>query len=172
MRPRRLRLWASPESHSPRSETGLPSRSPLVRSRRPACVLGGLRRGSLRQLLRRGRRLVESEGSAPTSTCLHGRCITCLPRPHENGRPPRCCPERTEFWRLGRASWRAACRFANRQWSIADSRLFRLLVIGYQRLRRRRWRLPGRHHGGRPQGPTAKLKGPEASLRLRPVPFQ
>src|SRR5713101_2016422 len=29
-------------------------------------------------------KLVESVGSAPTSTCLQGRCITCLPRPHEN----------------------------------------------------------------------------------------
>ena len=28
------------------------------------------------------RRMVESVGSAPTSTCLQGRCITCLPRPH------------------------------------------------------------------------------------------
>ena len=26
-------------------------------------------------------KLVESVGSAPTSTCLQGRCIACLPRP-------------------------------------------------------------------------------------------
>ena len=51
--------------------------------------------------------MVESVGSAPTSTCLQGRCITCLPRPREIGRPPRCCPERTEFWRLCCTSWRA-----------------------------------------------------------------
>ena len=73
-------------------------------------------------------------GSAPTSTCLQSRCITCLPRPHENGRPPRCCPERTEFWRLGRASWRAACE--------------------------NRCDPSARHNGGCPHGP--KLKGPEA----------
>jgi hypothetical protein len=80
------------------------------------------------------RRMVESVGSAPTSTCLQSRCITCLPRPHENGRPPRCRPERTEFWRLGCASWRAACEI---------------------------WFDPSaRHNGGRRRGP--KLKGPGA----------
>ena len=91
--------------------------------------------------------MVESEGIAPSSTCLQGRCITCLPRPRENGRPPRCCPERTEFWRLGRASWRAA----------------------YGRL----VRLPGIAPGHPPwrggilavKSQPRKLKGPEASLR-------
>ena len=78
--------------------------------------------------------MVESVGSAPTSTCLQSRCITCLPRPHENGRPPRCCPEQTEFWRLGCASWRAACE--------------------------NRCDPSARHKGGCPQGP--KLKRPEA----------
>ena len=90
--------------------------------------------------------MVESEGIAPSSTCLQGRCITCLPRPRENGRPPRCCPERTEFWRLGRASWRAA----------------------YGRL----VRLPGIAPGHPPwrggilavKSQPRKLKGPEASL--------
>ena len=66
--------------------------------------------------------MVESEGSAPSLTCLQDRCITCLPRPHENGRPPRCCPERTEFWRLGRASWRAACEKLVRLPGIAPGR--------------------------------------------------
>src|SRR5436309_7440591 len=28
-------------------------------------------------------KLVESVGNAPTSTCLQGRCIACLPRPQE-----------------------------------------------------------------------------------------
>jgi hypothetical protein len=52
---------------------------------------------------------VESAGNAPASTCLQGKCIACLPRPqNENGRPPRCCPEQSEFWRLGCASWRTA----------------------------------------------------------------
>ena len=78
--------------------------------------------------------MVESAGNAPALACLQGKCIACLPRPHENGRPPRCCPERTEFWRLGRASWRAACE--NR----CDPSV--------------------RHNGRRPRGP--KLKGPEA----------
>ena len=78
--------------------------------------------------------MVESVGNAPTSTCLQGKCIACLPRPHENGRPPRCCPERTEFWRLCCASWRAACE--------------------------NRCDPSARHNGGRPQG--SKLKGPEA----------
>jgi hypothetical protein len=90
--------------------------------------------------------MVESEGIAPSSTCLQGRCITCLPRPRENGRPPRCCPERTEFWRLGCASWRAA----------------------YGRL----VRLPGIAPGHPPwrggilavKSQPRKLKGPEASL--------
>ena len=80
--------------------------------------------------------MVESEGSAPSLTCLQDRCITCLPRPHENGRPPRCCPERTEFWRLGCASWRAACE----SW------------CGWGELR----------SDGCAQPPTAKLKGPGA----------
>jgi hypothetical protein len=78
--------------------------------------------------------MVESVGSAPTSTCLQSRCITCLPRPQKNGRPPRCCPEPTEFWRLGCASWRAACE--------------------------NRCDPSARHDGGRLQG--SKLKGPEA----------
>jgi hypothetical protein len=28
-------------------------------------------------------KLVEPAGNAPTSTCLQGKCIACLPRPHE-----------------------------------------------------------------------------------------
>src|ERR1041384_1412325 len=30
--------------------------------------------------------------------------------PGKIGRPSRCCPEQTEFWRFCRASWRTACR--------------------------------------------------------------
>ncbi len=90
--------------------------------------------------------MVESEGIAPSSTCLQGRCITCLPRPRKLGRPPRCCPERTEFWRLGCASWRAAC-----------GRLVRLPGIA-----------PGHPpwRGGilAVKSQPRKLKGPEASL--------
>ena len=40
--------------------------------------------------------------------CRAGALLVCHD-PMNNGRPPRCCPERTEFWRLCRASWRAAC---------------------------------------------------------------
>ncbi len=90
--------------------------------------------------------MVESEGIAPSSTCLQGRCITCLPRPRESGRPPRCCPERTECWRLCCASWRAAC-----------GRLVRLPGIA-----------PGHPpwRGGilAVKSQPRKLKGPEASL--------
>jgi hypothetical protein len=111
--------------------------------------------------------MVESEGIAPSSTCLQGRCITCLPRPRENGRPPRCCPERTEFWRLGRASWRAAC-----------GRLVRLPGMGFPSLTR--WMpqvtlfaVANRNAPGHPpwrggilavKSQPRKLKGPEASL--------
>jgi hypothetical protein len=98
--------------------------------------------------------MVESAGNAPASACLQGKCITCLPRPLEIGRPPRCCPEQTEFWRLCRAGWRTA---------------FRKLV-----------RLPGVAPGHAPwhgailavKSQPRKLKGPEASLHFRPMPFQ
>jgi hypothetical protein len=39
--------------------------------------------GSLRPLTRSGQRLVESVGNAPTSACLQGKCIACLPRPRK-----------------------------------------------------------------------------------------
>src|SRR5438270_10123451 len=55
-------------------------------------------------------KLVESVGNAPTSTCLQGRCIPCLPRPQrEIGKSPWCCPRQTEFWRLCCTSWCATC---------------------------------------------------------------
>lgn len=66
---------------------------------------------------------------------MQGRRFTFQPRPQELiGRPPRCCPEPTEFWRLCCASWRAASE--------------------------NRCDPSARHNGGRPQG--SKLKGPEA----------
>ena len=73
-----------------------------------SCAHGGRAYEARLNLILPAIKLVESVGSAPTSTCLQSRCITCLPRPHENGRPPRCCPEQAEFWRLGCASWRPA----------------------------------------------------------------
>ena len=36
----------------------------------------------------------------PHRACLQGKCIACLPRPHEIGKPPWCCPRQAEFWRL------------------------------------------------------------------------
>jgi hypothetical protein len=53
--------------------------------------------------------MVESVGNAPTSACLQGKCIACLPRPHEEfmifdlrfGRSLWCRPTPAEFWRLG-----------------------------------------------------------------------
>ena len=82
---RKQRLWASLESHSPRSEIGQPSRSTercWTTSDPPAFVLADYGVAAFRSPLRSERRLVESMGIAPISTCLQGRCITCLPRPH------------------------------------------------------------------------------------------
>ncbi len=39
---------------------------------------------------------------------MQGKCIACLPRPHEVGTPPWCCPKPAGFWRPGCASWRSA----------------------------------------------------------------
>jgi hypothetical protein len=74
--------------------------------------------------------------------------------PMKVGRPPRCCPERTEFWRLGRASWRAA---------YVDIGA----VVGN---RTRTCSVAGSHSAVKSQ--PRKLKGPKASLRFRPMPFQ
>ena len=52
--------------------------------------------------------MVESVGNAPTSTCLQGKCIACLPRPRKTGKPPWCCPRQAEFWRLCCTGWCAA----------------------------------------------------------------
>ncbi len=51
-------------------------------------------------------KLVESVGNAPTSTCLQGRCIACLPRPQrKTGKSPWCCPRQAGFWRPCRTGW-------------------------------------------------------------------
>ena|SRR5439155_5457534 len=42
-------------------------------------------------------KMVESVGSAPTSTCLQGRCITCLPRPMKIGRLLRAVRSELSF---------------------------------------------------------------------------
>src|SRR5262245_55650202 len=59
----------------PAIEIGLPSRS----SKRHQCGAPSLRFGAAALLFER--RLVESVGNAPTSDCLQGKCIACLPRP-------------------------------------------------------------------------------------------
>jgi len=43
------------------------------------------------------RRMVESVGNAPTSTCLQGRCIACLPRPRKLARRPGAAPGERSF---------------------------------------------------------------------------
>src|SRR5208283_4096621 len=37
--------------------------------------------------------LVESVGNAPTSTCLQGKCIACLPRPRKNWQAALVLPQ-------------------------------------------------------------------------------
>src|SRR3954468_6973631 len=41
--------------------------------------------------------------------------------PLKIGRPSRCCPEQTEFWRLCRASWRTAFLNGERRMKNAES---------------------------------------------------
>ena len=37
--------------------------------------------------------MVESAGNAPASACLQGKCIACLPRPHENWQAALVLPQ-------------------------------------------------------------------------------
>ncbi len=99
--------------------------------------------------------MVEPAGNAPASTCLQGRCIAFLPRPHfEIGKSPWCCPRQAEFWRLGCTGWCAT---------------YGKLV-----------RLPGIAPGLPPwqggilavKSQPPKLKGPRAFAHSRPMPFQ
>ena len=46
------------------------------------CTHGGKAYEAHLNLILPAVKLVESVGNAPTSTCLQGRCIACLPRPH------------------------------------------------------------------------------------------
>src|SRR6266498_1425288 len=71
-----------------------------------SCTHGGKAYEAHLNLILPAVKLVESVGNAPTSTCLQGRCIPCLPRPQrEIGKSPWCCPRQAEFWRLGRTGW-------------------------------------------------------------------
>src|SRR5205814_9832352 len=47
-----------------------------------SCTHGGKAYEAHLNLILLAVKLVESVGNAPTSTCLRGRCIPCLPRPH------------------------------------------------------------------------------------------
>ena len=47
-----------------------------------SCTHGGKAYEAHLNLILPAVKLVESVGNAPTSTCLQGRCIACLPRPH------------------------------------------------------------------------------------------
>ena len=47
-----------------------------------SCTHGGEAYEAHLNLILPAVKLVESVGNAPTSTCLQGRCIACLPRPH------------------------------------------------------------------------------------------
>jgi hypothetical protein len=79
-------------------------------------------------------KLVESVGNAPTSTCLQGKCIACLPRPHKKlASRPDAAPGKLSFgnsaaqagarlvWKLvrlpgiapGHAPWREAILLLN-----------------------------------------------------------
>ena len=71
-----------------------------------SCTHGGKAYEAHLNLILPAVKLVESVGNAPTSTCLQGRCIACLPRPQrKTGKSPWCCPRQAEFWRLGRTGW-------------------------------------------------------------------
>ena len=60
-------------------------------------------------------------GNAPTSTCLQGRCIACLPRPQrKTGKSPWCCPRQAGFWRPCRTGWCAT------YWKIKRAGVFML----------------------------------------------
>ena len=130
---------------------------------------------------------MESVGNAPTSACLQGKCIACLPRP-QDGKSPWCCPRQAEFWRLGRTGWCATC------WKLACRALARCLFgkksvfamrfdatafvlaplwakAGAVAGNRTRTCSLARNHSAVKSQPR-KLKGPEVSLHFRPTPFQ
>src|SRR5438552_19133838 len=75
-----------------------------------SCTHGGEAYEAHLNLILPAVKLVESVGNAPTSTCLQGRCIPCLPRPQrKTGKSPWCCPRQAEFWKLCCTSWCATC---------------------------------------------------------------
>src|SRR6266496_1178853 len=61
-----------------------------------SCTHGGKAYEAHLNLILPAVKLVESVGNAPTSTCLQGRCIACLPRPPMASRPG-AAPGRLSF---------------------------------------------------------------------------
>src|SRR5438445_3514712 len=63
-----------------------------------SCTHGGKAYEAHLNLILPAVKLVESVGNAPTSTCLQGRCIPCLPRPQEIlASRPGAAPGRLSF---------------------------------------------------------------------------
>ena len=133
--------------------------------------------------------MVESAGNAPISL-LAGQVHCLSATTPEIGTPPRCCPERTEFWRLCRASWRSAygkliglpsrsplpiwqksvfarCASTRQSSSSASLRVKAGAVAGGCA---RTCSLASSHSAVKSQ--PRKLKGPGTSLHSRPMPFQ
>src|SRR5437667_4465422 len=63
-----------------------------------SCTHGGKAYEAHLNLILPAVKLVESVGNAPTSTCLQGRCIPCLPRPQEKlASRPGAAPGKLSF---------------------------------------------------------------------------
>ena len=63
-----------------------------------SCTHGGKAYEAHLNLILLAVKLVESVGNAPTSTCLQGRCIPCLPRPQEKlASRPGAAPGKLSF---------------------------------------------------------------------------
>ena len=74
--------------------------------------------------------------------------------PMKIGKPPWCCPKQTEFWRLDRASWRAAYEKLVRLPGIAPGRApwqGAILLLNHNRESKRAGSVAAAC--GRPQGP-------------------
>src|SRR6058998_3956214 len=78
-----------------------------------SCTHGGKAYEAHLNLILPAVKLVESVGNAPTSTCLQGRCIPCLPRPQEKlASRPGAAPGKLSF---GDSAAQAGARL-NRNW--------------------------------------------------------
>ena len=110
-------LQVLPHGHHLFFDTGGPAQAvyrqaigslPVNGSGGGSCTHGGEAYEAHLNLILPAVELVESAGNAPTSTCLQGRCILCLPRPQrEIGKSPWCCPRQAEFWKFCCTGWYA-----------------------------------------------------------------